>query len=229
VVKSHLGIPAGRLKTIVLELNPASGTRTSSKFRLRTSMEIYWDRLGWAPGLDTGAAGIQTQRLAMSAADLRYRGYSLLMQRPGTAAAPELADYSVLAQTGQRWRHLEGYYTQYGDVRELLTGVDDRITIVASGDELRMRFSASTTEPKPGWVRDFVFTGNGWLKEGDYNFVHSRTVLPLPFNGMRSYAVPLLPLEKDPGYRLHPSDWQTFHTRYLTSEQFARALWSRGK
>ena len=75
-------------------------------------------------------------------------------------------------------------------------------------------------------MRDFVFAGNGWLKDGDYNFRYSKTVLPLPYGGMRTYTAPLLPLEQDPAYLRNPLDWQRFHTRYVTSEPFTRALWA---
>jgi len=40
------------------------------------------------------------------------------------------------------WRDLEGYYTRYGDVGELLESVDDRYVIMNAGDELRLRFAA---------------------------------------------------------------------------------------
>ena len=140
--------------------------------------------------------------------------------------SPELAHYDTLARTGQQWRNLEGYYTRYGDVRELLEKIDDRIVIAGSGDELRMRFPAPPP-PQAGWTRDFIFIGDGWMKEGDYNFKFSKTVLPLPRHSMRTYTVPLLPLEQDQTYLLQPSDWQRFHTRYVTPEPFARALWNR--
>ena len=101
------------------------------------------------------------------------------MLTQANASSPELAHYDVLARTGPQWRNLEGYHTRYGDVRELLEKIDDRIVIASSGDELRMRFPAFLAPPA-GWTRDFVFIGDGWMKEGDYNFRFSRTVLPLP-------------------------------------------------
>jgi Tfp pilus assembly protein PilF len=221
--KAHLGIPAGRLKAVVIDLAGIFRPGSPRKLRLRTTMEVYWDKLRWAVGVPNTT---KTQTLQMSAADLRYRGFSLLTQANG-GSSPELANYDVLAQTGQQWRNLEGYYTRYGDVRELLQKVDDRMVIVASGDELRMRFPVDTaSQPKPGWVRDFFFAGNGWLKEGDYNYRYSKTVLPLPYGGMRTYTAPLLPLEQDPAYLRNPLDWQRFHTRYVTFEPFTRALWA---
>ncbi|MEO8660804.1 MAG: FG-GAP-like repeat-containing protein [Bryobacteraceae bacterium] len=219
--KAGLGIPAGRLKTVVLDLSGIFLPGAPRRLRLRTEMEVYWDRLAWAPGLPE--AQIRTTRAALSQAELRYRGYSELTQAGPTA--PELADYSVIAGTTQRWRSMEGYYTRYGDVRELLEKSDDRTVITNSGDELRMRFAAMPA-PASGWTRDFVFIGDGWMKEGDYNFRLSSTVLPLPYHAMKSYTAPLLPLESDRTYRRHASDWQDFHTRYETAEPFVRALWA---
>jgi cytochrome c-type biogenesis protein CcmH/NrfG len=218
--KGRLGVPAGRLKTVVFDLRGIFRPGAPRKLRLRTTMEVYWDKLAWAAGIPNTSA--KTQTLALGAADLRYRGYSLLTQ--AGPSSPELANYDVLAHTAQQWRNLEGYYTRHGDVRELLTKVDDRMVIVGSGDELRMRFPV-VPPPAAGWLRDFIFIGHGWLKEGDYNFRHSKSVLPLPYRAMRAYTAPLLPLEEDPAYKLHPSDWQRFHTRYLIPDSFARALW----
>jgi hypothetical protein len=108
----------------------------------------------------------------------------------------------------------------------LLEKIDNRIVIANSGDELRMRFSAIPS-PAIGWTRDFVFIGDGWIKEGDYNLRHSKTVLPLPHHGMKSYSIPFKPLERDSAYRLYPADWQQFHTRYVTPEAFVKAMWNR--
>jgi Flp pilus assembly protein TadD len=220
IARNHLGIPAGRLKTVVFDLTGLFREGAPRKLRLRTSMEVYWDRLAWATGLPNEQ--VRTQRLSLSDADLRYRGFSLLTQ--AGPSSPELARYDVLAATGQQWRNLEGYYTRYGGVRELLDKIDDRIVIVNSGDELRMRFAA-VPPPAAGWTRDFVFIGDGWMKEGDYNFQFSSTVLPLPYHAMKHYTAPPTSLEQDRAYRLHPSDWQDFHTRYVTPERFAKALW----
>ncbi len=68
-----------------------------------------------------------------------------------------------------------GYYTRYGDVRELLNNVDDRYVIV----ELRRRDVAcdlpSSRLPPAGWLRDFVVVGDGWIKDGDFNSTFSKT------------------------------------------------------
>ena len=52
--------------------------------------------------------------------------------------------------------------------------------------------------PPPGFVRDFVLVGDGWEKDGDYNTVASRTVLPLPTHRSGKYVQGTGPLEDDP-------------------------------
>ena len=139
------------------------------------------------------------------------------------ASSPELPDYNRIASTGQIWRDLEGYATRYGDITELLMKIDDRMVIVNAGDEVRLRFAAPDPPPA-GWKRDYVMIGDGWIKDGDFNSVYSKTVLPLPYHGMKNYDRPPGTLEDDPAYRRHPEDWQKFHTRYVTPEIFQNGL-----
>ena len=188
--------------------------------RLRTNLEIYWDAIEWAQGAPD--APLKKRRLDPSVADLHYRGYSV-MQMPVGAGAPEVPDYNQIAGTKQRWRDLIGYYTRYGDVRELLNKIDDRYVIVNSGDEMSLRFPEQPPPPA-GWVRDFVIMGDGWIKDGDYNSTFSKTVLPLPYHAKNEYTTRPGALEDEWVYRQHPEDWQNYHTRYVTPEVFKNAL-----
>ena len=216
--KENLGFPAGKMKTIVLDLTRLFHAGQPRHLRLRTNLEIYWDQLAWAAGVSDRN---RTRRLALSAADLRYRGFSEV--KAANPSSPELPDYDKIASTGQIWRDLEGYVTRYGGVRELLEKVDGRIVITNAGDELRLRFAAPDPPPT-GWKRDFVMVGDGWIKDGDFNTTYSKTVLPLPWHGMKSYDTPPGRLEDDPAYKLHPRDWQNWHTRYVSADRFQTAL-----
>lgn len=220
--QSGLGFPAGKLKTIVLDIAKVFRAGTPRKLRLGTNLEVYWDRLAWAAGVSGDRN--RTTKVPMTHAELRYRGFSVMSA--ANASSPELPEYDQLEATGQKWRDLEGYYTRHGDIRELLHKVDDRIVIVNAGDEMRFRFTAAPP-PAAGWQRDFVMIGDGWIKDGDYNSVFSKTVIPLPYHGLRDYTAAPTKLEGDPAYRKHPGDWEEFHTRYVAPDFFRRSLWVR--
>ena len=92
-----------------------------------------------------------------------------------------------------------------------------------AGDEMVLRFAAPPPPPA-GWTRDFVLVGDGWVKDGDFNTANSRTVLPLPFHGMKHYGSAAEALADDPVYQKHRDDWRRFHTRYVTAADFERGL-----
>jgi tetratricopeptide (TPR) repeat protein len=219
VARADLGFPAGKTKTILLDLQDIWRPDTPRLVRLRTNMEIYWDAFAWASALP--ATELKMQRLSPQTAELRYRGFSVV--QAANRSSPELPQYDALEGTAPRWRDLIGYYTRFGDVRELLQAVDDRYVILNAGDELVLRFMAPPPPPA-GWRRDFVLISDGWNKDGDYNTTFSKTVLPLPAHDQPDYITPPGHLEDDPVYRRHPEDWQRYHTRYITPQRFHRAL-----
>jgi len=218
--QDNLGFPAGRKKTILFNLTNVFRPDTPPRVRIRTNLEIYWDAIHWAQGAP--GTQLKTVTLNPNVADLHYRGYSL-MHMPGAARAPEVPDYNQIEGTKQRWRDLIGYYTRYGDVRELVNKIDDRYVIVNSGDELSLHFPEQTPPPA-GWVRDFVIVGDGWIKDGDYNSTFSKTVLPLPYHAKNEYTSRPGRLEDEWVYQQHPDDWKNYHTRYVTPDVFKNAL-----
>ena len=218
VVHPDLGFPAGKRKTVLIDLSGVFPRDVPRKFRLQTNLEIYWDRLAWTVPLEDSVMTVQSVPLV--GVQLRYRGFSQVAE--ADASSPEVPDYHALGGTSQMWRDLVGYYTRYGDVKPLLAQVDDRYAIVNAGDEIQLLFAAL---PDPGeLVRDFVLKGDGWVKDGDYNTAFSTTVLPLPAHGVLSYDRAPETLEDDPVFKRNAEDWQRFHTRYVTPDWFDRAL-----
>ena len=218
-VYENLGFPSGKAKTILIDLEGVFAPSTPRRLRLHTNMEIYWDAFAWAE--KRPAKQVTTRRLAPDVADLRYRGYSVVHE--ADKSSPELPDYNTLATRVPIWRDLVGYYTRFGDVRELLGDIDDRYVIMNAGDELALRFEA-LPEPPAGWRRDFVLIGDGWVKDGDYNTTFSTTVLPLPTHAVATYDRAPGALQDDPVYKQHASDWQTYHTRYVTPDHFSSGI-----
>ena len=219
VAQANLGFPAGRKKTVLFNLTDLFADGKPRRVRIRTNLEIYWDHLEWAVGLPDATVKMVT--LAPSSVDLHYRGYSVI-NRPD-AGAPEIPDYYKLFATKQIWRDLEGYYTRFGEVGELVQKIDDRYVIVASGDEMSLRFP-ELPPPPPGWVRDFILMGDGWIKDGDYNSTHSKTVLPLPHHAQQEYETRPGRLEDEVVYKKFPDDWKNYHTRYVAPDVFRNVL-----
>ena len=222
VVSPDLGFPAGKNKTILIDLGTVvrAGLPHARRIRLRTNLEIYWDSLAIAD--DASNTPIRTARMAAARADLRYRGFS--KTDFAKREVPERPHYDEMANVVPRWRDLVGYYTRFGDVRELLRDVDDRYVIMNAGDELQLAFPASAPPPE-GWRRDFVLIGDGWEKDGDYNTSFSKTVLPLPSHSHPEYtARPRARSRRGSRLSSSSADWQTYHTRFVTPRIFLYGL-----
>jgi len=220
VVSPDVGFPAGKNKTMLVDLRGATQAR---RLRLRTNLEVYWDSLELVEDVETPS---RITRLPAVDAELRFRGYSQTTSPRGDT--PETPIYERIANVTGRWRDLVGFHTRFGNVNPLLSEVDDRYVIMNAGDEMRMRFAAPPP-PESGWRRDFVLIGDGWEKDGDYNTGFSETVLPLPSHNRPAYGTGGAPqnLDDDPVYLRHRSDWQEYHTRYVTPETFIRGLRGR--
>lgn len=219
VAKEKIGFPAGKSKTMLIDLTGIFEQGTERKVRLVTNMEIYWNQI--LLGIEQPDKNLQREELKFSEVELRYRGFSAV-ERPGRFE-PELPNYQQISGTTPMWSDLEGFYTRFGSVNELLEKTDDRYVIMNAGDELVFRFP-TLSEPKEGWQRDFVLIGDGWVKDGDYNTGFSTTVLPLPYHGMEDYSEAPGGLENDPVFKKHREDWVHYHTRYVTPKPFRSAL-----
>ena len=80
------------------------------------------------------------------------------------------------------WNPFMGYYTRYGSVDKLVNGGDNRLVVMATGDEMTIRFNGRQLPAlRPGWRRDFFLYARGYAKDGEPNTAYSRTVEPLPF------------------------------------------------
>lgn len=219
VLHQNIGFPAGKNKMVLVDLEDAFDPGAERKVRLYTNMEIYWDQI--RVGIQNDDIELKTEKLSADVATLRYRGYSKLVQKD--RFLPTKPDYQQISGTTQKWRDLIGFYTRFGDVRELTEEIDDRYVIMNAGDELVFEFPA-LDPPKKGWTRDFVLIGDGWVKDGDYNTGYSKTVLPLPYHGMEDYSEKPTLLQEDPVYQKHKEDWAKYHTRYVTPHNFNTAL-----
>jgi hypothetical protein len=205
-VIDDMGIPAGKPKTIVVDLT-GKFLSASREVRITTSLCVYWDEIFLA----TEVAGpvLELAELPAAGAELRFRGFSRPVIHP-ERKQPESFDYQTWMPVSM-WNPTPGLYTRYGDVRDLLAAEDDLLVVMGSGDELRLCFDASVLPPLPaGWRRDFLLWVDGWAKDGDANTAHSQTVEPLPFHGMSQYPYPETErFPDDPAHRRWREHYQT--------------------
>jgi len=213
-VLPDLGFPAGKNKTVVADLT-GKFLSPDHRVRIRTNMEVYWDRIFVAVGGMAGALTVTT--LEPVWADLHQRGFSR-MYRKGGRYGPHWFDYDRVSRESP-WGPITGAFTRHGDVLPLLRQSDDMYVIMAPGDEVTVRFDAGRPPALPaGWRRDFLIYTDGWIKDADLNTATGDRVAPLPFHAMSRY-----PYGTEESY---PSD--PVHRRYL-AEFNTRTVGPRGR
>jgi hypothetical protein len=184
-VIDDMGFPAGLARTMVADLTgkvPA-GTR---RIRIQTNLRIYWDRIR----IDNSSADLpfDANSVPLAAADLSFRGYPRVVE--GNPVDDLKYIYEDVSLTGPYTRQA-GNYTRYGDVRPLLTGVDEKYVILGSGDEIAVEFDSSLlANPPAGWQRDYFFFADGFDKDMDFYAAYGDTVAPLPFHTLLPFPYP---------------------------------------
>ncbi len=182
-VVRDMGIPAGKPKTIAVDLT-GKFLSASREIRIVTNLCVYWDEIFLSE--DIGAPPVRLTTLDAESANLHFRGFSRATIDP-ERKQPEAFDYAQTLPVSM-WNPTPGLYTRYGEVRGLIRGLDDKLVMMGSGDELRLQFAAETLPRLPGgWRRDYLLFVDGWAKDADANTAFSQTVEPLPFHGMSAY------------------------------------------
>ena len=182
-VEEPLGFPAGKLKTMVVDVTDAVD-REDPRLRIFSTLRLYWDSIRLAH--DDDRAPFVSTSLEPTSAALWERGFS----EPVALEGPhhlEWFEWERLAAE-PRWNQHPGLYTRLGQVLPLVTEIDDRFVIMGAGDALTLRFDASAAPALPsGWRRDFLVFLDGWAKDRDPNTIEALRVEPLPFHGMSGY------------------------------------------
>ena len=198
-VVADLGLPSGRSRFVLADLrgrldfaSPERQGATPVPLRIVTNLRVSWDEI--LAGKVAGSPQ-RIERRAL-AADLHYRGFSLPTISPTRSAADDY-DYSRPLDEAP-WNAIPGRYTRYGNVLPLVGAEDDRLVVLAAGDELTLEFSAAFPPLPKGGQRDFLLELSGWVKAGEFNTASSGRVEPLPFRGMKQY----------PYRAVSTADWQ---------------------
>lgn len=208
-VVPFFGFPSGKTKTMVVDLTDVVGP-DHTQFRLRSTMELYFDQVFFTAGEHEQPTNVQECRLI--GADLHFRGFSRRRYAGSVfrdGYGPERYDYQR-ATTDPRWPTISGAFTRYGGVDELLRTADDRLAVLGPGDEMTLRFAAPDTPAPPSWTRSFVLRNIGWDKDADLNTVYGQSTEPYPCRGMSRYPFAESDALPDSDvYRQYRKDYQT--------------------
>lgn len=209
-VIDDLGIPSGKPKTIAVDLS-GKFLSSSREVRIVTNLCVYWDEIFLSEY--SGSPDTHMTRIDAERAESHFRGFSTPVIHP-ERKQPERFDYEHVMPLSN-WNPTLGMYTRYGDVRELVTSIDDRLLVMGSGDEVVLHYpSAGLPRLPSGWKRDFLLLVDGWAKDADANTAYSQSVEPLPFHKMSAY-----PYRRDEHF---PDD--AAHRDYLRRYQTRPAL-----
>lgn len=210
VVRKNAGYPAGLPRTMAMPLPPEA--IEAGRLRLRTNMEIYWDRCFFARDESPKQSGSpRVTTLDPSTATLRHFGIPREYSPDGHY--PPLYAYDR-KESGIFYQNIPGHYTRYGDVRELTLRADDRFVIFGRGEEVTLEFDANAIPTqKDGHKRTYVLRTFGYCKDRSVYTAHSDGVGPLPFRGMSGY--PYTPNENYPDDKLHREYRQLWNTRTI--------------
>jgi hypothetical protein len=204
-IVQDMGFPAGLPKTMLVDLSGKVTPGKQTKMRIVTNMRIYWDRIR----VETAPQDPNVHITSMDPdeAGTSWIGYPKQWSPDGKS--PFYYDYSR-REASAPWKTHAGSYTRLGDVRGLLTAIDDRYVILSHGEAISAEFSDRGLPALPqGWVRDWLLYVDGFGKDMDLYTQHPDTVAPLPRHRDLPYRRPEWSLPTD-------SAWETFQKRFLT-------------
>jgi hypothetical protein len=178
IVRREFGYPAGMPRRMSVPLDALP--RGTSALRLRTTQEIYWDRLAVAFAAQPLEASARV--LPLVAAKLARTGFPREVMQANRRPS---YDYDRRVPLWDA-RYPRGRYTGEGTITDLIANEDGAVAIFGPGEELELEFAGSLDPVKPGWTRRLVLDARGWCKDMDLYTLDGDTVDPLP--GTRSAA-----------------------------------------
>jgi tetratricopeptide (TPR) repeat protein len=204
----EVGYPGGIQHMMTLDVT-GKLLPSDQRIRISSNMELYWDQIFIAPVVEDTELNLQEVRV--KSADLHFLGYPQEYTPDGRL--PTLYDYDSVDRA-VAWKIMEGCYTHYGEVSELLEKADDCYVIMGRGEELTLRFSVDSFQPvQSGYRRSFILKTDSFCKDMDLYSAYPDTVEPLPFHSMSNY--PYGRNEKYPDDEKHRTYRMRFNTRFI--------------
>jgi hypothetical protein len=166
LILDQVGYPAGMSRQMVIPLAKDRLPKGCRRIRLSTNQEIYWDRIFVA----FPEPCPQAKRVEMPLVGAKLLQTGFATRKSGRRPDYEYGKRAPLWDT----RTQDGFYTRFGDVKELVESVDDAVAIFGPGEELEMEFKAAPGEGV------FVLEVKGWCKDKDLLTKDGQTVEPIP-------------------------------------------------
>ncbi len=211
ILVEQFGYMAGMPRQCALRLPGERLPVGTRRLRLRSNVEIYWDRIAlidaWGDPSDWQAAdlppGVRHERLPVASAEVAEVGY------PRRETGPQRRPWYDYDQRDPLWdaRHARGFYTRRGPCRPLVEQVDDALAIIGPGEAIHLQFSPSKVA---SGRRQLVLELHGWCKDMDLYTKDGSTVEPLPRHGTDGQMPPKREL------RLNTTERRELHQRYNT-------------
>lgn len=170
----EFGYPAGmpRAATVPLDI-PEETTR----LRIRTNMEIYFDQLGLIQTVTP--ENINIHQLELSRANVKQLGFPRRLDNQQRVPSYDFNDIEPFWDT----RYMEGAYSQLGDVTELLEEHDNALAIIGAGESIELFFIDDLPPLEQGYHRFYLLKFKGWAKDMDILTKNGETLDPVPNNG----------------------------------------------
>jgi hypothetical protein len=208
-----VGAPVGKTKTIVADL-VGKLPDAARRLRLSSAFEIHWNRIA----LFEKTALPAVTEIHATAADLHWHGYGEKEDLPAHLPLTPIHDQT---RDTPNWRLTpSGWVTRYGAVDALVEAKDNRLALIAAGDELTLDFDATQLPSQPpGTTRHFFLFTSGWDKDADFHVAQGWTVDPLPWHGMDSQRY-----GREPRPNLD-DDWiRQYNTRWIGPRPLRKSL-----
>lgn len=171
-VLPNFGYPAGMPRQMVVPLDglPAGCRR----LKLRTTLQIYWDRVqvAWAESCPEA----RRVRLPLVSAIVDAPGYP--QRSTGSFMQPDY-DWAKRVPLSDM-RAQPGFYTEYGQAKELVSRRDGALAIFGTGEAITLAWADESEPPPAGWSRHHVLDLHGWCKDMDLATRSGDAVEPLP-------------------------------------------------
>ncbi|MFK7886473.1 MAG: FG-GAP-like repeat-containing protein [Gammaproteobacteria bacterium] len=170
-VYPDFGYPAGMPRRMALPLDDLPANTVA--LRLSSSLQLYWDALAVALTEAPGSA-VTRSEAPLTGAQVAQTGFPRRLAQPQRRPDYNYNERKSLMDT----RFLTGFYTEFGDARELVGPMDDAFAIFGPGEEIQVDFDAPANIANTS--RHYVLEVRGFAKDMDMYTNTGGRVAPLP-------------------------------------------------